>query len=646
MGQTKTGQAQCAAMDVFSPDESLTGYLLSQFRFRHENVRDWEFRMRSHPHIWLTTILLVLCSSSLLLSDVTRTLEPSDVRVRQLIQRLGSKQYAIRKSAEDELQRLGRAALDQLLVAQFNEDAEVRHAVLDLLSRMTIRWMPEDAPDIVRDITDKYGKSSQREKIIYSYWLVRLEDGLGLPALARIVRYEPSETIAKQAAMALIDEMDALDPVQVDAFLRVFDDVLSQSPRVPAIWLRRLAADLIAGNSSKRDDMTPSWKMLATDEAKLQGTKRSEPYLVGMLHQKWAESARDHGPSSEIRPAVEQLIELRKDSAGLIVETSLWLIRAQQFELFDELIWDRFKDIRATNPLFAYCNYFSKLEQGKTDEAQQAADFAYEMTDRDELYSDNFDRAYARLQLARKLEIEGFADAAIREYQRLLEMDSSYQVSRVQYETVGYFSELLHDRQRELEAAKVLEKIVKPGEGSLIEGFEKDSSNTSRMYFFYSEHHRLRGEREKQIEYLNLAIKASPTDADVLIAMHRLPRADKKWKERTSKLIAEAVKSFENRLKPLKAAGEFENRADAATYLNQVAWLVSNTEGDFQKAIQQSRRSLELRPASGGSLDTLGRAYFAAGDMSNALRYQRRAVRMLPGSQQIVRQLEEFESKQ
>ena len=88
----------------------------------------------------------------------------------------------------------------------------------------------------------------------------------------------------------------------------------------------------------------------------------------------------------------------------------------------------------------------------------------------------------------------------------------------------------------------------------------------------------------------------------------------------------------------------YRERADLATLLNQVAWLVSNTEGDFEKAVRQSRRSLELVPHSAASLDTLGRCYYAADDLENAIRYQQRAVRMEPYQHQIRRQLEFFQS--
>ena len=81
-----------------------------------------------------------------------------------------------------------------------------------------------------------------------------------------------------------------------------------------------------------------------------------------------------------------------------------------------------------------------------------------------------------------------------------------------------------------------------------------------------------------------------------------------------------------------------------AEHYNQYAWLISNTEGDQQQALQYSLRSLELSPNEPALLDTAGRCYFAIGDLENALRVQRRAVKLMPHSPPLTRQLAEFEA--
>jgi tetratricopeptide (TPR) repeat protein len=100
-------------------------------------------------------------------------------------------------------------------------------------------------------------------------------------------------------------------------------------------------------------------------------------------------------------------------------------------------------------------------------------------------------------------------------------------------------------------------------------------------------------------------------------------------------------------------AQSFQQEIDAdpsePTAYNQWAWLIGNTEGDYQKAIRYSHRSLELIPpeagedAGAGFLDTLGRCYYAAGDYENAVKYQRQAIEKVDYMQVMRRQLALFE---
>jgi tetratricopeptide (TPR) repeat protein len=78
--------------------------------------------------------------------------------------------------------------------------------------------------------------------------------------------------------------------------------------------------------------------------------------------------------------------------------------------------------------------------------------------------------------------------------------------------------------------------------------------------------------------------------------------------------------------------------------LNHWAWLISNTTGDYDKALRFSQKSLELRPDTASFLDTLGRCYFAVGDLENAIKYQRQAVELEPSTRILKRQLDEFEA--
>jgi len=586
--------------------------------------------------ILLSLSLLLLCNNGAIgWTEIQRPATTSELQIQKLIQQLGSQDYGTRKSAQDDLQRLGHAAVDQLLLAQDNENSEIRLAVRELLVRLPIRWT-DGNPSIVDDITRNYFRRSTAEKSAYANWLVQLEDGIGLSAIVRIIRYEPSVAVAKEAALAVLEDLDPEDARQVTA-LQESVTLLKDSPRAPARWLEAYASSL-AG-----EEVSPAiWKKFAEQENELKPTPRYNESMEAALYQQSAELAMKQDKPVEVREAVAKLVEVRKSSEVQILETSFWLIEKERYELFRELVWNPLVDLRAKVPLFAYCDFMAKKRQGKGEEAKEAAEFAFNLTDDDSAFPNPFLRAGLRMQAARGLEQREFVDEAVREYRRLMKLDN-WQMIVLKEEVASYLSELLHDRHREKEAAETLEDFLNKLDKDLDYDLDEFSTTVSRMHYFWSEHHRQNGDREKQIESLEKAVAAYDSDADVLIAMHRLPRADAAWKAKTSELVEAAVTNYETRIQQLRVAGEFENRNSMSTLLNQVAWLVGNTEGDFEKAVQNSRRSLELRPHSAGSLDTLGRCYFAAGDLDNALNYQRRAVRLQPYAKQIVRQLDEFE---
>ncbi len=140
-------------------------------------------------------------------------------------------------------------------------------------------------------------------------------------------------------------------------------------------------------------------------------------------------------------------------------------------------------------------------------------------------------------------------------------------------------------------------------------------------------------------------------NADALIAMYRAKPPSDEWRQNVIKQIEAASGNFRDQIRvssqrhaetPNGPQKEWAGRQLAAAN-NQLAWLVGNTEGDFDEALRCSQQSLELRPDTGGYLDTLGRCYFSVGDLKNAVRSQKRAVELDPYSQQIRRQLELFE---
>jgi tetratricopeptide (TPR) repeat protein len=219
---------------------------------------------------------------------------------------------------------------------------------------------------------------------------------------------------------------------------------------------------------------------------------------------------------------------------------------------------------------------------------------------------------------------------------------------------------MLHDDARELPAAETLQPVCdllakdETAKQTCARALRDPDSVVSRMNYFYANHYHETGDAAKERQHLQTAIDSDPTDADVLIAMHRLPGADEAWKKMTAEKIKAIAAEFHTDVEGFKQMLEMTTseqarvqfREQLALACNQYAWLVGNTMGDYAEAVKLSHLSLEMQPNYAGYLDTLGRCYYAAGDFDNAIKYQSQAVKLSPYSGQIRRQLEFFQKEQ
>jgi tetratricopeptide (TPR) repeat protein len=198
-----------------------------------------------------------------------------------------------------------------------------------------------------------------------------------------------------------------------------------------------------------------------------------------------------------------------------------------------------------------------------------------------------------------------------------------------------------YDRAEYEAAAKTLEEAAKPFQGKPKDGIDQEIIGTgrtvdsvlARMHFFRGCQYEAAGQRDKQLEELKAGLEQDPTDVDVLIALFHLPNLEAALRDKARKLIRDSAENYRQQIK---------ETPDDPTPYNQFAWLIANTEGDKQEALRASQKSLELRPGAAGFLDTLGRCYFAAGDVENAVKHQAKAVELDPHSGQMNRQLKLF----
>ncbi len=568
--------------------------------------------------------------------------ERADDQVGVLIRELGAIDYTVRENAQAKLRRLGLDVFDQLYDAQTSDDIEIALRARYLLHSLNVRWAQEDDPLRVREMLRSYGEKAESERRNLVDQLTRLPENQGLMALCRIVRFETSNVLSKRAALLVMQRKPNADDNAGPTVADGITSSLGNSRRDAAHWLRVFASTLKDPTATLQD-----WASIsAKEEQTLQNTPdRSSPELVRDLLRWRADLLERVGREEESLAVVLKTIDLLDGTQQQLVDCVDWLLERRSWPTI-EVVAKRFPERFQESPLLLYRLAEAQRQGGRREESESTAEQALKS---------NQGSHQEHIVAAYSLQERGLFDWCEREYRFVIGRASPASQEGLRARMI--FSEMLHDLQREKDAADVLRDAVEAVEKDqnaryLVARLGREpGSLSSRMYYFLAEHARLNGDRKQYVEHLKTAIGHDPTDADVLIGAYRASEQDSAWRKETLELIRTTASEFRDE------AMEYERQAaeaptegiregyqfELATAHNQLAWLVSNTEGDYDEALRSSQRSLELRPETPGYLDTLGRCYYAKGDYKSAVLHQSRAAELEPHSVQIRRQLEFFQ---
>jgi len=561
--------------------------------------------------------------------------------IAALIRELGAGDYASRERAQAKLRRLGLEAFDQLYAAQSSADIEIALRARYLLRSLNVRWFQEDDPVPVRELLRAYSDRSADERQALIGQLASLPDGQGIPAICRIVRFETSNTLSKRAALAVMQRKADGGSPPAATLAATISESLGSSRREAATWLRVYALALQNPAETLAD-----WERISSHEEQVfQATPdRSTADIVRDLYRWRADLLERLGHAAESHAVILKTMDLLDGTRQQLVEAVDWLLERHAWATILE-VSQRFPGRFQESTLLLYHLAEAQLRNGQRDEAEKTAQQAL-----DSNQEEHQEHTLAALALQER----GLFEWSEREYRQVLQRVTPASPEGLWARLL--YSEMLHDVPRDQDAAAVLREIVDAAERDesvryLIVRFrDQPGSVAARMHFFLAEHARISGDEKQQCEHLKQAIRLDPTDADVLIGAYRVSANDPSWRQETLELIATTVQEYREEVRDYEGqAAEAPSEADRAdlhrdlaTAHNQLAWLIANTEGDYEEALRSSLRSLELRPETAGYLDTLGRCYYAKGDYSNAVRYQSRAVELDPHSGQILRQLELF----
>lgn len=597
--------------------------------------------VRTRPSVaWLLLALTVRAAAAQQGGAPVEAPSPTE----QWIAALGADSYTDRQSAAVELEAIGLAAVEPLIAASSDPDPEIAAASRRLLDRLAPRWVrsPDDPPR-VRQFLATYAAEPEQQRLQRVEFLLEETNQEGIAALVRIARFDTSSLVAKAAATELteltLDETEPRAVEQIERALRAIEREAGPALRQPGQW-----CELIADRKTPAPQIASAWRRSADEQSARAeaGDPLAKPF-ARILRWRQARAELNSGANPQQLADTIAVIVAGQPVEPVLEQALLWMLEEDRRDCAAELIARFGKSFQSKRLKYLHAIVAEETDDSGAPALVEAAYWA-EPAPRDGGIFRRQEGFDLRLGVAHWLEEQQRPDWAWREYRRVL--DSKGPVTLSQACAAAWLSESLADHERYEESAEVSLALMQR-----IEADPQSAQNyavlcqrwalaPSPQELRASEalHRaaacRIGGDGAGELDWLEKAWSFDDRNADILIAQYRSPTADPSTRARTRERIRTLAASTRR---------EIERDPAESTPYNQWAWLIANTEGDYQQAVRFSQRSLELRPEDPGYLDTLGRCWFAVGDIEKAIESQRLAVSKAPHLQVMRRQLAEFQ---
>lgn len=578
-------------------------------------------------------LVVAVLSCGVVRAADSETAQPRPVnaaRIQELIKQLGADDYFAREKAQSELTEIGAEGFDALSEsADRVRDVEVAERLAYLLRTIRVRWVEKTDPAEVRDLLQNYEGMGEQDRYSVIDALGGLPGTTGLAALCRIVRFESSLQLAKRAAVKILEQKPSAD---VDPAKRreVLEAGVGGSPRPAADWIRK---SLIAESDPAAAAEAFAGLIDAEEQVLRQFPHRSKPEIVLSLLRHQVALFKQLNRSQDMIAAMLRMIAFEQGGAEagkypVLIEVLQTLTELKDWSAVDQIV-ERYGDRVQQDALTLYVVARAFQVKGDEKEAKRYADQALKMDAGDQR---------KHIVMGIDLRNRGWIDWAEAEYRASIKMGAPTQA----FTLIAQFQlgESLHDRGDDLGAGKILDEASTGIEAAAGQGLDVSDAgrgleaNRARAHYFYALHYRDKNDAKQTLKHLLDGLEDDQYDAEILIELFRATDVDAATRDRVRRLIREAADIERRRM---------SDHPEDDTPYNQFAWLISNTEGDFQEALAASKKSLQIKPESAGHMDTLARCYFAAGELENAVKEQQRAIKLDPHSQQMKRQLKFFE---
>ena len=332
-------------------------------------------------------------------------------RIGLLVHQLGHANYFVRESAQSQLAKMGYDVVDALTAAQNHEDLEIAKRATYLLRGLKVELkdqlddLRKRASQDVRLQLDNYENEQEATRRKRIEALAKLPQDASIPALCRLVQFEQSSQLSREAALVVLRYRlppGAAGEKQAEVMLTE----VSNSLRAGAEWVRVHVQ--VHRQGEKAWDALRQLTQVELEFLRLAPHLTSENIVLDLLRYQ-ANLAREAGHHGEARATMLHMVSIEKGESRTLIELVEELFRERDFKTLDEVA-AKFSDRVQQNAPLLYRLAEARKISGKPSEADTLVKRALELNPQDRT---------SHFRMAYDLGQRGLWDWSELEYQKL-----------------------------------------------------------------------------------------------------------------------------------------------------------------------------------------------------------------------------------
>ncbi len=566
------------------------------FTFRSEIGLSFIDRLQWKIHMFRYIIFPALLLSAM----VARA---DDEEVRQLVRKLGDDSFVVRERAEEHLFRAGADALAELQLARNDADVEIARRAERILSRFEQLSLGQES-EVIRYWVTYYALHAdplEKAKVI---WLLcnsfsDARDGVGLHTLCRIARFDENNALRAEAVKGLIAS-PPIAPTRQRKWYRSIRDTFHEPGDDELLQLlvrfaelrcdlddRKDAAEVAAEKEAKRTGIPVTYPVSLPVDENLQRRVRELTDGIALFQADPKNNEIHVGNRNDIL-LFYALAELQ-DLAGLAVERDRVVAAAAAVRTEESTGEDLF-ELGGARPFYDHL-YVSRGLLAKFRLAWAKA---------------HFDLVIEHGDIPFKIDACHLATTA-----------SQFQKN---------YSEVVRYCDRAIELADSKEfKEIQNNSAELLKRFRVCRFLTLAQQAAET------GDLDLAKKHVDAGLKLDPFEPDTLILAwqcHQKNLAVGGDQREIDPKIDAAIRNVERQI--YREGNAEQRRAKAIDTCNQVAWLLANTGGEYELALNLIEEAVKEEPESVAYLDTLAHVYHLGKQYDKAVETQEKVVKLAP----------------